>query len=155
MATANNNSCKILEEFMNIELNVCSLQDKISHVLMKTKLKKITGVLAHFSMDNPTAEPEAFCALGLLYYSTGKMSRKESWEGLYVRGDFEILHKNYGITREQFRKLYHCPACDKSEFGLNEFLIHLNDYHDPKSRLEGVIPFTFKEIGQILEKEGL
>lgn len=131
------------------------MKDRISQVLMKTKVKKIAGVLAHFSPDHTTAEPEAFCALGLLYYNTGKMSSKNSWEDLDVRGDFEFLKENYGVTREQFRKLYHCPACAKSEFGLNEFLIHLNDYHDPKNRLEGVIPFTFKEIGQILEDEGL
>ncbi|MCV0409265.1 hypothetical protein [Nitrosopumilus sp.] len=131
------------------------MKDKISQVLMKTKLKKIAGVLAHFSSDHFTAKPEAFCALGLLYYNTGNMSSKNSWEELDVRGDFEFLKENYGITREQFRKLYNCPACDKSEFGLNEFLIHLSDYHDPKTRLEGVVPFTFKEIGQILEKEGL
>lgn len=131
------------------------MQDRISNVLMRAKLKKIAGVLAHFSLDHSAAEPEAFCAMGLLYYNTGKMSSKDKWEDLDVRGDFEILHKNYGITREQFRKLYRCPACDKSEFGLNEFLIHLNDYHDPKNRLAGVIPFTFKEIGQILEREGL
>jgi len=131
------------------------MQDRISDVLMKTKLKKIAGVLAHFSLDHSTAEPEAFCAMGLLYYNTGKMNNKDKWEGLDVRGDFEMLNKNYEVTREQFRKLYHCPACDKAEFGLNEFLIHLNDYHDPKNRLEGVVPFTFKEIGQILEKEGL
>ncbi|QLH05840.1 hypothetical protein [Nitrosopumilus ureiphilus] len=123
--------------------------------MINTKLKKIAGVLAHFSLDHSSAKPEAFCALGLLYYKTGKMNSKSSWESLDVRGDFEILKENYGITREQFRKLYSCPACDKSEFGLNEFLIHLNDYHDPKNRLEGVVPFTFKEIGQILEKEGL
>lgn len=128
---------------------------KISQVLMKTKLKKIAGVLAHFSLDHSTDSPEAFCALGVLYYDTGKMSSKNNWEDLDVRGDFELLKENYHITREQFRKLYNCPACDKSEFGLNEFLIHLNDYHDPKNRLAGVIPFTFKEIGQILEREGL
>ena len=131
------------------------MKDRISQVLMKTKLKKIAGVLAHFSSEHSTAKPEAFCALGLLYYNTGKMSEKRSWEGLDVRGDFEIIKENYGITREQFRKLYHCPACDKAEFGLNEFLIHLSDYHDSKNRLEGFVPFTFKEIGQILEKEGL
>ena len=131
------------------------MNDSISQVLMNTKLKKIAGVLAHFSLDHSTDEPEAFCALGLLYYNTGKMSTKTSWEDLDVRGDFEFLKENYGITREQFRKLYNCPACDKSEFGLNEFLIHLNDYHDPKNRTEGIVPFTFKEIGQILKNEGL
>lgn len=131
------------------------MKSRISHVLIRTKLKKIAGVLAHFSLDHSTAEPEAFCALGILYYHTGKISSRSNWEDLDVRGDFEILKENYAITREQFRKLYQCPACDKSEFGLNEFLIHLNDYHDPKNRLEGVVPFTFKEIGQILEKEGL
>jgi hypothetical protein len=130
------------------------MKNKISEVLMKTKLKKISGVLAHFSLEHSTAEPEAFCALGLLYYKTGKMNTKDSWEGLDVRGDFNLLNENYGITKEQFRKQYRCPACHKAEFGLNEFLIHLNDYHDPKNRTEGIVPFTFKEIGQILEKEG-
>ena len=79
------------------------------------------------------------------------MARASGKSLIFVETD--ILHKNYGITREQFRKLYHCPACDKAEFGLNEFLIHLNDYHDPKNRPKGVVPFTFKEIGQILEKK--
>ena len=131
------------------------MENRLSQVLMKTKFKKIAGVLAHFSLDHSTIEPESFCALGVLYHNTGKMSSKSSWEELDVRGDFEMLNENYGITRKQYRKLYSCPACDKSEFGLNEFLIHLNDFHDPKTRLEGVVPFTFKEIGQILEKEGL
>lgn len=131
------------------------MNDKISQVLIKTKLKKISGVLAHFPAEDSKAEPEAFCALGLLYYNVGKLKTKSNWEELYVRGDFKILNENYGITKEQFRKQYRCPACNKPEFGLNEFLIHLNDYHDPKNRVEGVVPFTFKEIGQILEKEGV
>ena len=131
------------------------MKDKISQVLMKTKFKKIAGVLAHFSLEHSTYEPESFCALGVLYHNTGKMSSKNSWEELDVRGDFEMLKENYGITTEQYRRLYRCPAYSKYEFGLNEFLIHLNDFHDPKTRLAGVVPFTFKEIGQILEKEGL
>lgn len=140
---------------MNIYVKHAYVKDRISQVLIKTKFKKIAGVLAHFSLDHSIAEPESFCALGVLYHNTGKMSNKDRWDELDVRGDFEMLKENYGITREQYRKLYNCPACSKSEFGLNEFLIHLNDFHDPKTRLEGVIPFTFKEIGQILEKEGL
>ena len=63
------------------------MQDRISDVLMKTKLEKIAGVLAHFSLDHSTAEPEAFCALGLLYYNTGKMHGKSKWEELDIRGD--------------------------------------------------------------------
>ena len=131
------------------------MDKSISSVLKKTKFKKIAGVLAHFPNEHPDTKPESFCALGILYYQTGDMDKKSKWDELDVRGDFEILKKYYGITREQFRRLYDCPVCGKNEFGLNEFLIHLNDYHDPKNRIENVLPLTFKEIGQILERDGL
>lgn len=131
------------------------MPDKMSMVLMKSRFKKISGVLAHFSLDNSTDEPKAMCALGVLYYYTGKMKNQDSWEGLDLSGDFELLHEYYGITQEQFDKMYSCPACEKKKFGLNDFLIHLNDFHDSKNRSKDVVPFTFTEIGEILEKEGL
>ena len=129
--------------------------DKISDILKKTKLDRVAGVLAHFKSEKEDALPDSFCALGVLYHHKGRLHNRDDWEGLDVHGDLQILQEDFGITREQYRKVYDCPACTKSEFGLNEFLIHLNDYHDPQTRDPGVIPLTFKEIGQILEKDGL
>ena len=49
---------------------------------------------------------------------------------------------------------FYCPSCKKDEFGLDAFLIHLNDKHDVTS-LNGLEPLSFQQIAEILEKQGL
>jgi hypothetical protein len=120
------------------------MTDKMSMVLMKSRFKKITGVLAHFSLDHSTVEPKAVCVLGLLYFYTGKMKNQDILEGLDLSGDFKLLHENYGITQEQFDKMYDCPLCEMKKFGLNDFLIHLNDYHDSKNQSKDVVSLTLR-----------
>lgn len=129
------------------------MKEKISNILKKVKLPKIAGVLAHFDIDDPEAEPTALCALGALYH--GKVfSNKQEYDKVEDNAAIAILKENFDIPPDRLRKLFYCPSCNQAEFGLDAFLIHLNDKHDVTS-MDGLEPLSFPQIAEILEKQGL